>query len=91
MQDIMTVKDLIEDLSQRDPNAPVMVAVIKYPGEFAVQFKEDGPTWVERSDVELVPITFDDVIHLDEGIIYIAAELEEFNEERWMVGGNRTD
>ena len=96
MEGIMTIRDLIQELThfedgtERNLDEPVMIAVIKYPEEFKLQFRDGEPRWTDHDDVELIPLGFDDIISFD-GVCHIAAELEEFNKERWMVGGNSTD
>jgi hypothetical protein len=91
MDGLMTAADLIARLQEVDPNAPVFIAVVKYPGEFRVEFKDDGPHWADHDDVECQPLTDDDVIEMNDGIVYLAAELDEFNADRWMLNGNRPD
>jgi len=91
MEDIMTVSDLIEELSKMNPEAHIFVAVTKYPGEFRIDFKDGEARWMDHSDVECMPLTFDDVIDHPSGIVYISAELDEFNADRWMLNGNRAD
>lgn len=88
---IMTVRDLVQELMKRPMEAPVMVAVIKYPHEFQIQFKEGSPRWIDHSDVECIPLMFDDEGDADiqeiDGIVHISVELEEFNAERHALGG----
>ena len=91
MEGLMTVSDLIERLGEVDPNCPVFIAVVKYPGEFKIEFKNGEPRWADHDDVECQPLTHDDVIEMTDGIVYLAAELDEFNADRWMLNGNRAD
>jgi hypothetical protein len=91
MEGLMTVSDLIELLQQCDLDAHVFSAVVKYPQEFKIEFKDGEPRWMDHSDVECQPLTFDDVIEYPEKIVYLAVELEEFNADRWMLNGNRAD
>jgi hypothetical protein len=92
MEGIMTVADLIEELQGMTQDAPVFLAVLKYPGEFRIKWDEEGVgDWMNHSEYECSPLTPDEIIDHPSGIVYISAEVEEFNEERWMLNGNRAD
>ena len=51
MDGIMTTSDLIEALQELPPDAHVMVAVVKYPEEFAVRIREGEARWADHTDV----------------------------------------
>ena len=91
MEGVITVADLIGELLEMNQDAPVFLAITKYPGEFRIDFSDGENRWMDHTDVECSPLTLDEVIEHSSGIVYISAEIEEFNEERWMVGGNRAD
>ena len=91
MEGIMTVKDLIEELQGMNQDAPVFLAVTKYPGEFRIDFIDGEGRWMDHSDVECSPLTPDEIIDHPSGIVYISAEVEEFNQERWQLNGNCAD
>lgn len=85
MDGIMTVREVIEDLTGRDPDAPVMIAVIKYPDEFAIRFKDGVPTWADSSDVECVPLETGEITTTHEGVVMIAVELAEYDAKRHVA------
>ena len=85
MDGIMTVREVIEDLTGRDPDAPVMIAVIKYPDEFAIRFKDGIPTWTDSSDVECVPLETGEITTTHEGVVMIAVELAEYDAKRHVA------
>lgn len=85
MDGIMTVREVIEDLTGRDPDAPVMIAVIKYPDEFAIRFKDGIPTWADSSDVECVPLETGEITTTHEGVVMIAVELAEYDARRHVA------
>ena len=90
MEGIMTVRDLIEDLADRDLDQPVMVAVIKYPEEFAIQFRNGEARWTDHDDVECVPVGFDDIQSIN-GIVHISVELADYSELRHKMGVKGAD
>lgn len=87
MEGIMTVGDLIDDLSTRDMASPVMIAVVKYPEEFAIRFKDGVPCWADSSDVECVALESGEVTTTPDGLVMIAVELTEYDAQRHFAGG----
>ena len=87
MEGMLTVKDLIEELQTRDPNLPVMIAVIKYPEEFEVRFVDGVPDWTHHTSVECHPLEGDGAVCNIDDIIYIAVELDDYSEQRHFAGG----
>lgn len=86
MDGIMTVREVIEDLAGRDPDAPVMIAVIKYPEEFAIRFKDGVATWSDSSDVECVALETGEITTTHEGVVMIAVELADYDVRRHVAG-----
>lgn len=86
MEGIMTVEDLIHDLQQYPPDAPVIVAVIKYPEEFAIRIKDGEWSWDESTDVECHPLDPEEIT-LQHNMLYLAVELEDYDEQRHFAGG----
>jgi len=87
MQGIMTVGDLIDELSHQPREAPVMIAVIKYPAEFSVRFPEgQPPSWSDSTDVECHPLEPGEVTWAS-GIVTIAVELDDYDAQRHFAGG----
>jgi hypothetical protein len=82
MDGIMTVREVIEELSGRNPDAPVMIAVIKYPDEFAIRFKDGVPSWADSTDVECIPLETGEITTTHEGVVMMAVELEEYDAVR---------
>lgn len=80
MEGIMTTGDLAEVLAAYPLDTPVMIAVVKYPHQMPVF------NWRDDSSSECLPLEGDEVTCLD-GIVYIAVELTEYNEERRAMGG----
>lgn len=87
MDGIMTVSEVIEELQQRDPDAPVMIAVIKYPEEFTVRFKDGIPSWSDSSDVECLPLEPGEITTTHEGVVMFAVELADYDAERHLTHG----
>lgn len=90
MTDIYTVGRLLGELSELPPDAPVMLCVVKYPGEFAM--RPDHSTgemaWDTGDDTEVHPLEEGDVT-LQRGMVYLAVELDEFNSDRAMINGGQ--
>jgi hypothetical protein len=91
MEGIVTVGELIAELQKQPQDAPVMIAVIKYPEEFAVRFKpnDDGDleaNWADSPDIELVPYEADDIT-MQRGVCTIAVELTDYSLQRHYAGG----
>lgn len=86
MQGIMTVGDLVDELGSLPREAPVMIAVIKYPAEFALRSKDGGWTWTDSTDVECHPLEAGEIT-MNDGIIHIAVELNDYDEQRHFAGG----
>lgn len=80
MEGIMTNQDLIDELSKQPLDAPVMIAVIKYPEEFPVT------GWLNSETVECKPLESGEVT-LHEGLIVISVELDDYSRERHFAGG----
>ena len=84
MTDIYTVRQLQMELANLPPDAPVMLCVIKYPGEFGLRpdMANDGEAaWDNGDDVEVHPLEHGEVT-LQRGMVYLAVELDDFNPER---------
>lgn len=86
MDGIMTVREVIEELTGRDPDAPVMIAVIKYPEEFTIRFKDGIPTWADSSDVECLPLETGEIITTHDGAVVMAVELADYDAQRHFAG-----
>lgn len=89
MTDIYTVKQLMAELSELPPEAPVMLCVVKYPNEFGLRpdHSNDGVmAWDDGDDVEVHPLEHGEVT-LQRGMAYLTVELDEFNPERAMLTG----
>lgn len=86
MEGIMTVREVIEELSHRDPDAPVMIAVIKYPEEFSIRFKDGVPSWSDSTDVECLPLETGEIITTHEGTVLMAVELADYDAQRHYAG-----
>lgn len=86
MDGIMTCRDLINELLQLPDEAPVMIAVVKYPEEFAIRVKDGEWSWDESTDVECLPLDSDE-ISVQHGMIYLVVELEDYDEQRHIAGG----
>ena len=80
MQDIMTTRDLIKALVDMPQDAPVMIAVVKYPEEFPAQ------GWLNSTAVECHPLE-EGEINLIDGMVHIAVELIDYDEQRHFAGG----
>lgn len=89
MTDIYTVDQLLKELSNLPRDAPVMLCVIKYPGEFGLRpdGSNDGElAWDDGDDVEVHPLEHGEVT-LQRGMVYLAVELDEFNPDRAQLNG----
>lgn len=78
--DIMTVRDLREELMRLPDDAPVMIAVVKYPEEFPVQ------GWLNNTATECLPLEVGEVT-LHDGIVHLAVELTDYDAQRHFAGG----
>lgn len=86
MDGIMTVADLIAELQEYPAEAPVMVAVIKYPEEFKVQIKDGSASWSNHTDVECQPLEHEEITMID-GVVHLAVELTDYDAQRHFAGG----
>lgn len=87
VEGILTVSELIEELQELPGDARVMIAVVKYPGEFCLKATPDGEwRWDLGSDVEVKPLE-EGEISVHDGQVWIQVELEEYNAERAMLNG----
>ena len=82
MDDVMTVRQLMEELSDLPPDAPVMMTVVKYPNEFQIRSGPDGVgRWDTGTDVECHPLEHGEVT-LQDGLVYLTVELTDYDEAR---------
>lgn len=81
---VYTVADLRDDLSEFPDSMPVMIAVVKYPGEFAIRWNTEGEVrWDTGTDVEVCPLEKGDgSLNVVDNLLLITVELEEYNAER---------
>ena len=79
MDDVMTVRDLMTELEDLPPDAPVFITVVKYPGEFNI--RESDGRWDLGTDVECHPLEPGEVT-LQQGLVYITTELNDYDEAR---------
>lgn len=86
MNGILTTKELIEELKRMPEDAPVVIAVVKYPEEFAIRFKDDSMSWTDSTDVECVALEQGEVT-LQRGCTTIAVELMDYDAQRHFAGG----
>ena len=86
MEGIMTTADLIKDLQRMPQDAPVMVAVIKYPEEFAIRLRDGEMSWTDSTDVEMQPLEHGEVT-MQRGCVTIAVELMDYDQQRHFAGG----
>jgi hypothetical protein len=84
--EIMTVKDLIKELTNMPMDAPIMIAVVKYPEEFAIRIKQGEASWTDSTDVDVLPLETGEVT-LQRGCVTFAVELTDYSIERHMAGG----
>lgn len=75
MHDVLRVQDLIRELEALPLDAPVMVAVVKYPDQF--ELKSD---WDLSSAVEVCPLETGEVLDM-RGMVLLTVELTDFQEE----------
>lgn len=87
MQGTMTVAELRAALTEFADDAPVMIGVVKYPGEFA--FRKSAATgewrWDTGTDTEIIPLEADEIRSQDGGQCWLVVELDEYNAERAML------
>ena len=81
MENVMTVREVIRELEDLPPDAPVMITVVKYPAEFAVRDTDEGGRWDLGTDVECHPLE-DGEITLQQGLVYFTTELTDYEEAR---------
>ena len=88
MDGILTVADMIEVMQGFEPTAPVMVAVIKYPEEFAIRVRDGEASWADHTDVECQPLSDEEGdITLINGTVMISVELTDYDAQRHFAGG----
>lgn len=81
MHGIMRVQDLIRELETLPMEAPVMIAVVKYPSEFELEISPCGEaSWDKSQAVELCPLETGE-IYSNKGEITICVELTDYKEE----------
>jgi hypothetical protein len=86
MDNIMRVQDLIRILEAQNPSAPVMIAVVKYPSEFMLEWDDKDndeakwKDWRESLAVEVVPLENGEITTVDDEVT-ICVELTDFKEE----------
>ena len=82
MDDILRVQDLIRALEGMPLEAPVMIAVVKYPGEFelSVDPETGDASWDTSSAVEMCPLETGEV-YLQGGQVTLCVELVDFEEQ----------
>jgi hypothetical protein len=91
MDNIIHVRELIEELEQFPDDCPIMIAVIKYPGEFAIRTTQEGELrWDLGTDVEVNPLE-EGEISLHEGQVWLQVELEEYDTERALLNGAKPE
>lgn len=79
---VYTVGTLRVELADMPDDLPVVVAVVKYPGEFGVRPDSQGHAcWHNGDDVETCPLEVGELFQID-GLLYLTVELEEFDVER---------
>lgn len=82
MDDVYRVCDLIEELGQLPPDAPVMIAVVKHPAQFMdAFFTHPSNRWDLSTACEVHPLERGEVT-LQEGLVYLATELTDFVEQQ---------
>lgn len=87
MDDIMTVGELIEELHRQPPDARVMIAVVKYPAEFALKRNGNGEiSWLDHSDTECIPLERGEITNQN-GMVVLAVELMDYDAQRHFAGG----
>jgi len=86
MEGIMRVGELIEELLEHDVDAPVMIAVVKYPAEFALRHKGGEWSWMDSTDVECHPLEHGEIT-VQRGAIVLAVELNDYDAQRHFAGG----
>jgi len=89
MEGYTTVRELIHQLVDMPPDAHVQIAVVKYPEEFAIrqdETSESGASWLNGTDTECHILEADEIT-LQNGIVTIAVELEDYDAQRHFAGG----
>lgn len=86
MDGVMTVRELQEELGNFPPEATVMVAVVKYPEEFKLRFKDGKYSWTDSTDVECHPLEHGEITQQD-GLVILAVELTDYDRLRHFAGG----
>lgn len=82
---VYTVGTLRAELLDFPDDLPVVVAVVKYPGEFGVRPDWQGNAcWHNGDDVETCALEVGE-LHQIEGLLYLTVELEEFDAERHQL------
>lgn len=82
MDDILTVSQLIEELGELPPDAPVMITIIKYPDEFRIKADAEGQgRWDLGTDVECHPLERGEIT-MQDGLAYLTVELTDYDESR---------
>lgn len=79
--EIMTVAQLIDQLTEYDGDTPVMIAVVKNPGE--VDNKPIRWDWDSDTAVEVVPLSPDDVTMQHGTMVYLTVELAEYHPDHF--------
>ena len=88
MQGILTVGEMIDQLTEFPSDTPVMVAVITYPEEFAIRVRDGEATWADHTDVECQALSDEaGEITMVNGTVMIAVELTDYDEQRHYAGG----
>jgi hypothetical protein len=91
MEHIMRVADLRKELEDLPDDAPVMIAVVKYPNEFALKATPEGKwRWDLSTDVEVHPLEHEEVTLVD-GQVLLTVELEEYDEARAQLDAASAD
>ena len=89
MDNIITAGELRTLLEDFPPETKVMIPVVKYPGEFGIEWDAhtDEWRWDLGSDVEVVPLEAEDILHKD-GQCWLVIELTDYSEERAQLNGS---
>lgn len=86
MTGVMTTLDLVRELLTMPLDSPVMIAIVKYPEEFAIRIKDGHATWADSTDVECHPLETGEVTMVD-GMTMITVELTDYDAQRHFAGG----
>lgn len=79
----MTVSQLREALAEYDDDQPVMIAVVKYPGQ--IDSKPIRWDWDSDTAVEVVPLAPDDVTLQHGTMVYLTVELAEYHPSQFTA------